>query len=193
MRNREKTRPRAAAVARSRGFFCAKQPLTERGGGGMLRTVPAGASCCGGLERMEQNGKTDHCNYRGRGTPRTALQYLCAGKSTGAQDRRRGPTPDPIRRRKTAEMHGFGEDMCFESAEALAERPRLADAVINGTMDTQHVKTAVPLLRRATTCFWKSPSPSMRTRCGSCSASRRDRPQSDDLATYCATRRSMWP
>lgn len=38
--------------------------------------------------------------------------------------------------------------MCFESAEALAERPRLADAVINGTMDTQHVKTAVPLLRR---------------------------------------------
>ena len=56
--------------------------------------------------------------------------------------------PDPIRRRKTAEMHGFGEDMCFESAEALAERPRLADAVINGTMDTQHVKTAVPLLRR---------------------------------------------
>ena len=55
-----------------------------------------GASCCGGLERMEQNGKTDHCNYRGRGTPRTALQYLCAGKSTGAQDRRRGrPGPHP--------------------------------------------------------------------------------------------------
>ena len=58
--------------------------------------------------------------------------------------------PDPIRRRKTAEMHGFGEDMCFESAEALAERPRLADAVINGTMDTQHVKTAAaPGLRHA--------------------------------------------
>ena len=56
--------------------------------------------------------------------------------------------PRPAPRRKTAEMHGFGEDMCFESAEALAERPRLADAVINGTMDTQHVKTAVPLLRR---------------------------------------------
>ncbi|WP_270261805.1 Gfo/Idh/MocA family protein, partial [Ruthenibacterium lactatiformans] len=71
-----------------------------------------------------------------------ALENPQALKIVGVAD------PDPIRRRKTAEMHGFGEDMCFESAEALAERPRLADAVINGTMDTQHVKTAVPLLRR---------------------------------------------
>ena len=30
----------------------------------------------------------------------------------------------------------------------IRDSPRLADAVINGTMDTQHVKTAVPLLRR---------------------------------------------
>ncbi len=56
--------------------------------------------------------------------------------------------PDPIRRRKTAEYFGFGEDMCFESAEALAQLPQCADAVINGTMDTQHVQTAIPLLRR---------------------------------------------
>ena len=56
--------------------------------------------------------------------------------------------PDPIRRRKTAQMHGFGENMCFESAEALARQPKLADAVINGTMDTQHIPTSIPLLRR---------------------------------------------
>lgn len=55
--------------------------------------------------------------------------------------------PDPIRRKKVAEMHGFGEEMCFKSAEELAARPKLADAVINGTMDRQHVPTAVPLLR----------------------------------------------
>ena len=33
----------------------------------------------------------------------------------------------------------------------------------------------------ATTCFWKSPSPSMRTRCGAAARRRRDRPQGDDL------------
>lgn len=56
--------------------------------------------------------------------------------------------PNPYRRKKVAEMYGFGEDMCFESAYELASRPRLADAIINGTMDTQHVPTAIPLLRR---------------------------------------------
>lgn len=56
--------------------------------------------------------------------------------------------PDPIRRAKVAKIYGFGNDMCFESAEALSQCPRLADAIINGTMDTQHVKTAIPLLRR---------------------------------------------
>ena len=55
--------------------------------------------------------------------------------------------PDPIRRRKAAEQFRIAPDMCFESAEALAARPRLADAVINGTMDTQHVPTSIPLLR----------------------------------------------
>ena len=56
--------------------------------------------------------------------------------------------PDPIRRKHAASVFGFGEDFCFESAEALAEKPRLADAVINGTMDSQHVATSIPLLRR---------------------------------------------
>ena len=38
--------------------------------------------------------------------------------------------PDPIRRKKVAEMHGFGEEMCFKSAEELAERPKLADRCV---------------------------------------------------------------
>jgi len=28
--------------------------------------------------------------------------------------------PDPIRRKKCRELYGFGEDMCFENANALA-------------------------------------------------------------------------
>ncbi len=54
--------------------------------------------------------------------------------------------PNPVRRKKAMEYFGFGEDMCFESAEELAKHGKLADTVINGTMDEQHLETAVPLL-----------------------------------------------
>ena len=55
--------------------------------------------------------------------------------------------PDPIRRQKTQEMFGFPKENCFESAEALAHVGKIADTVINGTMDHQHVQTALPLLK----------------------------------------------
>lgn len=55
--------------------------------------------------------------------------------------------PDPFRRSQAAEKFGIPQERCYESAEELAELPRRADAVINGTMDSQHVATAVPLLR----------------------------------------------
>lgn len=55
--------------------------------------------------------------------------------------------PDPARRRQLADRFGFSEEMCFESAEALAAIPKCADAIINGTMDDQHVKTSIPLIR----------------------------------------------
>lgn len=54
--------------------------------------------------------------------------------------------PNPVRRKKAMEYFGFSEDMCFDSAQELAEKGRLADAVINGTMDEQHLETAIPLL-----------------------------------------------
>ena len=54
--------------------------------------------------------------------------------------------PNPVRRKKAMDYFGFSEDMCFESAEILAKHGKLADAVINGTMDEQHLETAVPLL-----------------------------------------------
>lgn len=54
--------------------------------------------------------------------------------------------PNPIRRKKAMEYFGFGEDMCFESAFELAEKGKLADTVINGTMDEAHVETSIPLL-----------------------------------------------
>lgn len=54
--------------------------------------------------------------------------------------------PNPVRRKMVMEKFGFSEDMCFESAQELATKGKLADAIINGTMDDQHIETAVPLL-----------------------------------------------
>lgn len=54
--------------------------------------------------------------------------------------------PNPVRRKKAMEHFGFDEDMCFENAQELAKKGKLADAIINGTMDHQHLETAVPLL-----------------------------------------------
>ena len=51
-----------------------------------------------------------------------------------------------FRRGVVADRFGIAPNRCFESAESLAAVPRFADAVINGTMDHQHVPTALPLL-----------------------------------------------
>lgn len=55
---------------------------------------------------------------------------------------------DPLRRRKIREIYGFSEDMCFSSSEELMKREKLADVIINGTMDTDHVPTTVPMLEK---------------------------------------------
>ena len=55
--------------------------------------------------------------------------------------------PNPLRRKQIAQKFGLDEkSQCFESAEDLASRGKLADAVINGTMDAQHVPTSLVLL-----------------------------------------------
>jgi len=56
--------------------------------------------------------------------------------------------PNEIRRERFAEKYEIAPEMQFYDADALAEKPRLADAIINGTMDQDHVKTAIPLLKR---------------------------------------------
>ena len=56
---------------------------------------------------------------------------------------------DPVTRRReqVAAKYQIPEQHCFESAEELATQPRMADAVINGTMDHHHVPTSLPLLK----------------------------------------------
>ncbi|MBR7104155.1 MAG: Gfo/Idh/MocA family oxidoreductase [Lentisphaeria bacterium] len=54
--------------------------------------------------------------------------------------------PNMLRCKKAAEQFGFGEDMIFHDAAELVRHGKLADCVINGTMDEDHVRTTVPLL-----------------------------------------------
>lgn len=54
---------------------------------------------------------------------------------------------DPERVRLAKETFSIPEECCFSSVEALCAVPRFADAAINGTMDRQHVRTTIPLLR----------------------------------------------
>ena len=56
--------------------------------------------------------------------------------------------PSPVRRAQAARRFGLAPARCFESAESLAAHSKLADFIINATMDHQHVCTTLPLLER---------------------------------------------
>ncbi|MBA2938719.1 Gfo/Idh/MocA family oxidoreductase [Paenibacillus sp. CGMCC 1.16610] len=55
--------------------------------------------------------------------------------------------PDSERRHLTKERFGLSEDNCFADITELVGKPKIADAVINGTMDHLHVSSSIPLLR----------------------------------------------
>ncbi len=54
--------------------------------------------------------------------------------------------PDPVRRGIMAERYRVPDEFCFESVGDFISRPKFADAAINGTMDSLHVKTSIPIL-----------------------------------------------
>ena len=54
--------------------------------------------------------------------------------------------PNDQRREQMGDYFRIPRHLRFKTAEELAEQPRFADAVINGTMDRQHVPTSLPLL-----------------------------------------------
>lgn len=54
--------------------------------------------------------------------------------------------PDEFRRNEAKTWYAIPEENCFSSVEECVKRGKIADAVINATMDTLHLKTAVPFL-----------------------------------------------
>lgn len=55
--------------------------------------------------------------------------------------------PNPVRRQEAQKIYDISDNMCFESVEELCKREKLADAVINGTMDVDHVPTTKLLVK----------------------------------------------
>ncbi len=78
--------------------------------------------------------------HRGVGYARLSLSKPELLKIVGVAE------PDPVRRRRAAAMFDIPEQRQYETAQQMAEVPRFADAVINGTMDRDHVPTTLPLL-----------------------------------------------
>ncbi|MBQ9879294.1 MAG: Gfo/Idh/MocA family oxidoreductase [Clostridia bacterium] len=80
------------------------------------------------------------CGHRSLFYGQYALEHPEDMKIVGVAD------PDPVRRKIAKDRFSLPDSMLFGSSEELCARPRLADAIINGTMDRQHVPTSVPLL-----------------------------------------------
>lgn len=57
---------------------------------------------------------------------------------------------DPVaeRRQAFAKSYGLSDGACFETAEALLQRPRLADVAVIATQDRQHVAQAIAALEK---------------------------------------------
>ncbi|MBQ4604037.1 MAG: Gfo/Idh/MocA family oxidoreductase [Clostridia bacterium] len=75
--------------------------------------------------------------------------------------------PDENRRNSIAKLYNIPPERCFNTAEELAEAPKFADAVINGTMDHVHVKTTIPLLKAGYDVLLEKPFPLMKKKQGS--------------------------
>lgn len=56
--------------------------------------------------------------------------------------------PNPERLRYMRENFGVPQSMCFDNVEEVLKKGKIADAVINGTMDKLHLKTALPFLKQ---------------------------------------------
>lgn len=56
--------------------------------------------------------------------------------------------PAENRRKLASGEFSIAPSHCFESVEELSKHPKMADFAINGTMDSLHVPTTIPLLRK---------------------------------------------
>ena len=79
--------------------------------------------------------------HRGIGYAEYALRNPEKFKIVGVAD------PDDTRREAACRLHNIPEANAFRSVEELTAGSKIADTVINGTMEHLHVSTTIPLLK----------------------------------------------
>ncbi|MGN1267431.1 MAG: Gfo/Idh/MocA family protein [Dorea sp.] len=72
---------------------------------------------------------------------------------------------NPDKLRMTAEEFGITEAFCFSSVEEMLEKERLADVLIVATQDRQHVKHAIPALKKGYHILLEKPISPIREEC----------------------------
>lgn len=70
--------------------------------------------------------------------------------------------PDEARREEACRTFSIPRERCFSCLEEALSQGRIADAVINATMDSLHVETALPLLRQGYDMLLEKPVTSVR-------------------------------
>ncbi len=56
--------------------------------------------------------------------------------------------PDPVKQKMMQDIYGVPEDKCFSRIEELLALGKIADCIINGTMDSMHLATSVPFFQQ---------------------------------------------
>lgn len=73
--------------------------------------------------------------------------------------------PEKEKRELAAQEFGIPEEFCFDSAESLLGRDRLADALIIATQDRQHVGHAIPALEKGYDILLEKPVSPLQEEC----------------------------
>lgn len=82
--------------------------------------------------------------------------------------------PNPVRRNDAVRICGLKEDQLFETAEELLAQPRLADAIINTTMDHLHAQTAIPAMKKGYHVLLEKPMAVTPEDCGAIERTQRE-------------------
>jgi len=90
--------------------------------------------------------------------------------------------PDPVKRERAAKEWHLPPEAVFESADALFARPRLADAVINTTMDQMHTAVALQAMAKGYHQLLEKP---MATTLADCQAIERAQQRSKTVVAVC--------
>ncbi len=82
--------------------------------------------------------------------------------------------PDPRRRALISEMHGIPSDRQFSSWQSMLSQPKLADILLNTTMDRDHVDSAIEGMRAGYHMLLEKPMATTLADCAKINAVRRE-------------------